>query len=78
MNNKEKYVKIFTDSFQVKEKDLPALKYQDVDNWDSIGHVKMIADLEECFNIMMETDDIIDFSSYLKGVDILKKYGVSI
>lgn len=78
MTNREKYIKIFIDSFQVKEKDLSALKYQDVDNWDSIGHVKMIADLEESFNIMMETDDIIDFSSYTKGVDILKKYGVSI
>jgi acyl carrier protein len=76
MSNREKYAKIFIDSFRVNEKDLPALKYQAVDNWDSIGHVKMIADLEEAFDIMMETEDIIDFSSYVKGVDILKKYGV--
>lgn len=76
MSNKEKYVQIFITSFQVNEKDLPTLKYQDVDNWDSIGHVKMIAELEETFNIMIEMEDILDLSSYLKGVDILKKYGI--
>ena len=48
MTNKEKYIKIFTDSFLVKEKELAALKYQDVDNWDSIGHVKMILTTPFC------------------------------
>jgi acyl carrier protein len=78
MSNKEKYDHIFISSFEVAEKDLPKLRYQDVDNWDSIGHVKMIADLEEAFDIMIEMDDILDFSSYTKGAEILKKYGVAL
>jgi len=34
--------------------------------------------VEESFDIMMETDDIIDFSSFKKGIEILKKYDVDI
>jgi acyl carrier protein len=76
MSNIEKYNKIFCDTFSVKEDRLPKLKYQSVDLWDSVGHMGLIANLEECFDIMMETDDIIDFSSYEKGMTILKKYDV--
>ena len=36
----------------------------------------MIGKLEEAFNITMEMDDIIDFSSYKTGIKILKKYKV--
>ena len=38
----------------------------------------MIAALEEAFNIVFEMDDIIDFSSYKVGKEILKKYKVNI
>ncbi len=78
MSNKEKYMQVFINAFQVKEKDLPTLRYQGVDKWDSIGHMKMIAELEETFNIMIEMDDIIDFSSYTKGLDLVKKYGIEL
>jgi len=54
------------------------LVYQSVPAWDSVGHMGMIAALEETFNIMMDTQDIIDFSSYSKGIEILARYGVVI
>ncbi len=71
-------MQVFINSFQVKEKDLPTLNYQGVDSWDSIGHMKMIAEMEETFNIMIGMDDIIDFSSYVKGLEIIKKYGIAL
>ena len=40
--------------------------------------MSMIAALEETFNIHFEMDDIIDFSSYKVGKEILKKYKVNI
>lgn len=55
-----------------------SLVYQSVPTWDSVGHMAMIAALEGRFEIMMETDDVIDFSSYLKGMEILAKYNVAI
>ncbi len=78
MNNIEKYNRAFAENFQVTEDQLPGLKYQDVETWDSVGHMGLIASLEEAFDIMMDTDDIIDFSSYEKGMEILAKeaYGV--
>ena len=78
MNNIEIYNKAFIDIFNVKEQELPKLTYQGVVLWDSIGHMGLIAELEEAFKIMIETDDIINFNSYTKGFEILKKYGIGL
>lgn len=78
MNNLEKYNQTFTESFMVKKNQLKDLKYQDVSEWDSVGHMSLIAGLEDHFEIEMDIDDIIDFSSYEKGKEILKKYNVEI
>ena len=58
--------------------DLINLKYQDIPAWDSLGHMSMVGALEDEFDIMLEMDDIIDFSSFKKGIEILKKYKVEI
>ena len=77
MSNLEKYKQAFCNSFNVTEDELPGLKYQAVKLWDSVGHMNLVAELEDAFDIMMETDDIIDLSSFEKGIDILKeKYDV--
>lgn len=76
MTNLEKYNQVMCDSLQVSENQLAGLKYQQVPLWDSVGHMTLVANLEDAFDIMMETDDIIDFSSYEKGKDILAKYDV--
>ncbi len=77
MSNVEKYKSVFTSTFSIKEDQLNGnLEYNGVESWDSIGHMGMIAALETAFDIEMETDDIIDFSSFDKGVEILAKYGV--
>lgn len=77
MINKQKYDQIFIESFSIAKSDLgDGLEYNTIQSWDSIGHMEMIARLEDAFDIMMETDDIIDFSSYNKGFEILAKYGI--
>jgi acyl carrier protein len=79
MTNKEKYAQVFIDSFLITADQLNEnLVYQSVQQWDSIGHMGMVAALEEVFDIMLETDDIIDFGSYAKGIEILAKYNVVI
>ena len=79
MSNKEKYDQAFIESFSVSPEDLNEnLKYQSVPEWDSVGHMGMIAALEDAFDIMMETEDIIDFSSYTVGMEIMKKYEVEL
>jgi len=79
MTNKDKYDAVFVDCFAVEPTQLTEnLTYQSVSTWDSVGHMAMIAQLEDGFGIMMEMDDIIDFSSYTVGIQILAKYGVAI
>ncbi len=79
MNNKEKYQDIFTKSLSIDSKKFNEnLKYNEIQEWDSIGHMSLMSALEEDFGITMETDDIVDFSSYKKGIEILKKYKVDL
>lgn len=77
MDNHRKYNQVFMETFLLEESALendPV--YNSIAEWDSIGHMGMIAALEEAFDIMMETDDIVDFSSYKKGMELLAKYGI--
>ena len=78
MKNLEIYNEIFTDTLGVAGDGLAGLAYQGVQEWDSVGHMQLMAALEDAFDIVMDTDDIIDFSSYEKGKEILKKYDVTI
>lgn len=76
MTNLEKYNNAFTSTFNISEDKLSGLEYQSIDAWDSVGHMGLMAELEDTFDIMLDTDDIIDFSSYEKGKEILGKYDV--
>lgn len=71
MTNLEIYNNAFIETLEVTEDQLAGLKYQDIEAWDSVGHMALMARLEEAFDIMMDTDDIIDFNSYEKGKEIL-------
>ena len=74
----DKYKECFTNSLSLgKDIDIEKLKYNEIPEWDSIGHMTLIAELEEKFEVSLETDDIVNFSSYKVGLEILKKLGVS-
>ena len=79
MENLEKYNQAFLESFEIEQSALKGnLAYNDIPEWDSIGHMGLIAALEDAFDIAMETDDIIDFSDFNKGKIVMAKYGVTI
>jgi len=78
MTNIEKYKKAFVNSFEVKEEDVDKLEYQSIPEWDSVGHMGLISELEEAFNIQFEMDDVVELGSYFKGIEILKKYQIEI
>lgn len=78
MTNLEKYIKAFTDAFEIDAEQAKTLEYQAIEEWDSIGHMSLIANVEDAFDIMMETDDIVDFGSFEKGKELLKKYDVTV
>ena len=78
MTNLEKYNKIFRGMFRKRDEELPGLRYRNNPLWDSIGHMDLIGELEETFDIRIDTQDVLDFTSYEKGKEVLGRYGVTI
>jgi acyl carrier protein len=79
LTNLEKYKKCFVEALELPgDEGVEVLEYQSIQTWDSVGHMGLMAQLEENFDIMLDTDDIIDFASFEKGKEILKKYDVEI
>lgn len=75
--NIEKYNKIFTNLFEVEESELDEkFNFGVAPNWDSLAHMELIAQLEDEFGIMLDTDDITHFGGYENGKKILSKYGI--
>jgi len=56
--------------------DLNHLTYHDIPQWDSMGHMQLVAQLEKSFDVMLETDDVLNMSSYQKAREILSRHGV--
>lgn len=76
MTNLEKYEEAFLKNFRVTREQLPELQYRRIEDWDSLGHMDLMSDLEEAFGIRIAGLDVLAFSSYEKGKTILAKYGV--
>lgn len=77
-NNEKIYKECFVEALSIEnDSKLESLKFNEIDEWDSIGHMTLISELEEKFSISIETEDVIDFSSYAKGKEIIAKYGIA-
>lgn len=72
------YSEAFRVALQLEDTiDLQDLKYRD-SGWDSVAHMVLMSELENTFDIMLDTDDVIDFNSFEKGKEILRKYEIEI
>ena len=70
---------IFSDALGIElEQVSDALSYQGIPQWDSVAHMGLIAQLEDHYGVLLDTDDIIDMSSVAKARQILAKYGVAL
>jgi len=78
MNLSEKYNKIFAETFNVELSEVEGLKFKECPEWDSVGHVTLIANLEDGFDFSFDPDDMLDLSSYASGINILRKHGIKI
>jgi acyl carrier protein len=75
--NEQKLRQAFVSGLNLDESEVDeSLAYSMSPGWDSIAHMALVAALDETFEIMLETDDVIDMSSYPKAREILTKYGI--
>jgi acyl carrier protein len=54
------------------------LAYNAIREWDSVGHMALVAELEGTFDLMLDTDEILGLSSVAKAVELLQKHGVAL
>jgi Acyl carrier protein len=76
--NLEKYNTCFKEIFGDDARLDEDFKFGVAQGWDSMAHMELIALLEDTFDIMFETEDILHYGSYENGKTIIKKYGVEI
>ena len=79
MNNLDKYKEAFKEAFELDDSaNIEGLEYESIPEWDSVGHMRLMAAIEDAFDIMLDTEDILDFGTFEKGKEILLKYDVEI
>lgn len=73
MESKLRYT--FAESLDIDESIVTDnLRYAEIAQWDSVAHMALIAAIEEAFDIMIDTEDVIDMSSFEKAKEIVAKY----
>ncbi|GIU51260.1 acyl carrier protein [Shewanella sairae] len=73
--NQEKLIQCFVSALAIDGALVTdELKYNSIPQWDSTAHMMLVAELEAEFDVMLDTDDIIDMSSVAKAKTILAKY----
>lgn len=77
MNNEQKLREIFAESLGIELSQVTdELAYNSIPDWDSIAHMALISEIDDVFDTMLDTDDVLDMSTFAKAKEILTKYDV--
>ena len=76
-DSEQKLRRAFASALNMSEESInETMQYASSPGWDSVAHMALVATLDSTFDIMLDTDDVLDLSSYAKAREILQKYGV--
>jgi acyl carrier protein len=65
--------RVFRDVLELgPDNDVESLKYRDIEQWDSLGHMSLVAAIEDEFNVELSTEQVIDLSSFQVGLNMLR------
>lgn len=79
MNTLKLYDDCYCKAFAMDKLDnKESIKVNEIPQWDSVGHMELITLIEETFDLLLDTEDILSFTSYERGIEILKKYSVEL
>ena len=68
---------VFVEALELgSDVDVESLNYRDIEEWDSLGHMTLVASIEDEFGVQLETEQVIDMSSFKVAVDMLSGMGV--
>lgn len=79
MTNLERLNKIFCEVFSVEVAALnDSFNKDNVDGWDSVRQLSLTSSVEDEFDLMLDAEDILDFTSYENAKNILAKYDIEL
>jgi acyl carrier protein len=77
MTNEQRLREAFADALAIEiGLVVDDLRYNTIKEWDSVAHMTLVAALEEAFDVMLDTDDIIEMSSVARAREILARHDV--
>ena len=77
MSLPERLRMVFVDALQLDDDvDVENVKYRDIGAWDSVGHMALVAAIEDEFDVQFDTEQVIDMSSFKVAVDMLRGFGI--
>jgi acyl carrier protein len=76
MSNIEKLKEAFIEGLEIPVEEVETATMESVDKWDSIGQMSLVAIIEDAFGIEFEPDEVMQFTSFAAGVDILKNHNI--
>ena len=76
MSNIEKLKNAFVEGLEIPIEEVENATMESVDKWDSIGQMSLIAIIEDTFGIEFEPEEVMRFTSFVAGVDILKSHNI--
>lgn len=78
MDNREKLQAAFATVLQIDpQRVVDTLAYGECPEWDSLAHMALVAELETCFDLMLDTEEIIAMSSVAEVRRLLGLHGVA-
>lgn len=78
MTNVEKYKNCYVEGLELDIETVENASMESVERWDSIGQMSLVALIEDAFSIEFEPDEMMSFTSYVAGLEILKNHGVEL
>lgn len=78
MSNNSKLNDAFAQSLRIDlTRITDELTFNTIEEWDSVAHMALVTEIETVFDVMLDTDEILDLSSVVKAREILSKHGVT-
>lgn len=78
MANLENYKNCFVEGLELEIENVETASMETVTKWDSIGQMSLVALIEDAFSIELEPEELMSFTSYSAGIEILKSHGVDL
>ncbi|MBY0547231.1 MAG: acyl carrier protein [Candidatus Obscuribacterales bacterium] len=77
MSQRDKLIEAYVEALEIpKDSNFESLEFRSIKEWNSVAHIRLIAEIETMFDVMLSTDDVLNLSSFSKSIEILETHGV--